>query len=128
MRYSCVWYCLFRKRKIELKVKSSKLAKDSNSQSLQPSAAIFQESQHDTDDDETIPNEQCDEPEKETDSPDNSDFDSNGDLSDPSKSNKDVKHNSKTKGFDTITGKSYYVCARNIIRYNKRYFCKSNHK
>ena len=119
MRYSCVWYCLFRKRKIELKVKSSKLAKDSNSQSLQPSAAIFQESQHDTDDDETIPNEQCDEPEKETDSPDNSDFDSNGDLSDPSKSNKDVKHNSKTKGFDTITGKSYYVCARNIIRYNK---------
>ena len=105
MRYSCVWYCLFRKRKIELKVKSSKLAKDSNSQSLQPSAAIFQESQDDTDD-ETIPNEQCDEPEKETNAPDNSDLDSIGDFSDPSKS-KDVKHNSKTKQFDTITGKRY---------------------
>jgi len=101
-----------RKRKIELKVKSSKLAKDSNSQSLQPSAAIFQESQDDTDD-ETIPNEQCDEPEKETNAPDNSDLDSIGDFSDPSKS-KDVKHNSKTKQFDTITGNKIKKYLHNV--------------
>ena len=126
MRYSCVWYCLFRKRKIELKVKSSKLAKDSNSQSLQPSAAIFQESQDDTDD-ETIPNEQCDDPENETNAPDNIDLDSIGDFSDPSKSNKDVKHHSKTKRFDTITGKNYLACASNLMQYSVP-FCKSNFK